>query len=172
MCCCEKPTINGTTPVKMTFDAPGGNYQPNPPELAEGDQLLFDEPGRCGGRNPDAKPGELGAGGLDCHSHHYRLVRHYGLDLDLLVRHGGGDKRVRLRSTWAFEQSLNSLDSNGRYWMFNAIYHAQNDAASHARETERMDWKTAAAEKRIKTRKYPARGVVKVWIEPAGALSK
>jgi hypothetical protein len=35
-----------------------------------------------------------------------------------------------------------------------------------------MDWKTAAAEKRIKTRKYPARGVVKVWIEPTGALSK
>jgi len=170
MCCCEKPTINGTTPVKMTFDTPGGNYQPSPPELAEGDQLLFDEPGRCGGRNPDAKPGEMGAGGLDCHSHHYRLVRHCGLAL--LVRHGGGDKRIRLSSTWAFEQALNSLDSNDRYWVFNALYHAQNDAASHARETERMDWKTAAAEKRIKTRKYPARGVVKVWIEPTGALSK
>ena len=170
MCCCEKPTINGTTPVKMTFDAPGSNYQPNPPELAEGDQLLFDEPGRCGGRNPDAKPGEPGAGGLDCHSHHYRLVRHCGLAL--LVRHGGGDERIRLSSTWAFEQTLNSLDSNGRYWLFNAIYHAKNDAASRARETERLEWKTAAAEKRIKTRKYPAHGTVKVWIEPANPLSK
>ena len=170
MCCCEKPTSNGTAPIKMTFDTPASNYRPNPPELAEGDVLLFDEPGRCGGRNPDAKPGELGAGGLDCHSHHYRLVRHCGLAL--LVRHGGGDERIRLSSTWAFEQTLNSLDSNGRYWLFNAIYHAQNDAASRARETERLEWKTAAAEKRIKTRKYPAHGTVKVWIEPANPLSK
>ena len=49
MCCCEKPTINGTAPIKMTFDTPASNYRPNPPELAEGDVLLFDEPGRCGG---------------------------------------------------------------------------------------------------------------------------
>jgi hypothetical protein len=64
-------------------------------------------------------------------------------------------------------ESLTALDSNARYWIFNAIFHAQNHAARDARDSEAARWMHAAANKRIKTRKYPARGTVKVWIELA-----
>ena len=56
--------------------------------------------------------------------------------------------------------------------MFNAIYHAQSNGEIYGRDRERGEWSQAAIDKRIKTRKYPARGTVKVWIEPANPLSK
>ena len=40
MCFCDKPTINGTAPVKTCFEYPASNYQPNPPDLQNGDVLL------------------------------------------------------------------------------------------------------------------------------------
>ena len=101
MCCCEKPTINGEF---------GYKWQPNdnpivrpvdPPMLSALEALLFDEPGRCGG--------------LDCHSHHFRLVRGPGGSLGLMVRHGGGDEFFQLSTTKIFEQTVASLDSNARY---------------------------------------------------------
>lgn len=155
MCCCGKPVVNGE---------PGYRWQPNDvpsirrtdaPTLDEGDVLLFDEPGRCGG--------------IDSHCHHYRVVvkNRY---LELLVQHGAGQERITLTDySKTLQGTLDAMDSNARYWLLNVIFGAQRKAATNARECERHVWTLAAAEKRIKTRKQPKRGLVKVWIEPATA---
>ena len=81
MCCCGKPIVNGEFGYKwQPNDAPGVR-ESDPPELRDGDELIYDEPGRCGG--------------LDSHSHHYRVVARTGY-FELLVRHGGGEDRVSL----------------------------------------------------------------------------
>jgi len=152
MCMCGKPVKNGEP--GYSWDGKGTHVRKvNPPDLKEGEKLLHDEPGRCGG--------------LDSHSFHYRVVkiregRH--ADLAVLVRHGSGDERFDLDLT--VEAALAALDSTGRYWMLNALYHAGEYAAQKASERESARWRQAAAEKRIRTRKMPGRDAVKVWIEP------
>ena len=151
MCCCGKPTINGTAPVKMTFEHPASNYPPDPPEMREGETLLYDEPGRCG------------AG--DSHAYHFRITLECGR-IWLLVRHGGGDRRMTFGWGKGITGPLTALDSNSRYWLLCAAFHGMNSAAQEARDLERAEWQQAAAEKRIRTRKQPRRGFIKVWIEP------
>jgi hypothetical protein len=151
MCMCGKPTRNGEPGYSWNGEPP--HIRPvQPPDLKDGDELLYDEPGRCGG--------------LDSHSHHLRVVKgrfHYAL----LVRHGGGDERIDLGSTRMAFDALAALDSDARYWLLLRLYHVQSDAARHARDASDAQWRQAAAEKRIKTRKQRGRGSVKVWIEPA-----
>ena len=157
MCCCEKPTLNGEF---------GYKWQPNdnpvvrpvdPPELSALETMLFDEPGRCCG--------------LDCHSHHLRLVRRPGGSFGLMVRHGGGDESFQLSITKAFEQTVASLDSNARYWLLHTIYRAYKDGYQTGRNETAAKWRMAAAEKRIKTRKERGDDSVKVWIEPRADVS-
>lgn len=151
MCCCGKPTVNGEDGYSWegkTFSV----RSPMPPELKETDTLLYDEPGRCGG--------------LDCHSHHFRVVKGSN-GPELLVKHGGGEQRFRLFKTVL--EPLSKLDSNGRFWLLHEIFWIQSESAREAREQEQQRWKRAAAEKRIKTRKLPAQGFVKVWIENSEA---
>ena len=150
MCCCGKPTVNGEVGYRWNDPtAAPGVYPINAPELGDGDIQLYDEPGRCGG--------------LDSHCHHYRLVRSHGM-VCLLVRHGGGDERFRLSHTNSLLDAFAAMDPTARYWMFNTIYHARSDAARESREREAMRWRTAAAEKRIRTRKNRGANTVKVWI--------
>lgn len=153
MCCCGKPNINGT-PNAYSWD--GKNWstrQPSPPDLQDNDNLLYDEPGRCGG--------------LDCHSHHFRLVKG-PVYHDILVRHGGGDERFSLSPTGSLLiPSFAALDSNGRYWLMHALYSTRDSACRAAKDKTSQEWRQAAAEKRIKTRKIRGQGRVKVWIEPA-----
>jgi hypothetical protein len=61
------------------------------------------------------------------------------------------------------------LDSNGRYWLLNALYHAQADARHAGREAVDALWRRAAAEKRITVRKQRGREAFTVHIEEAGA---
>lgn len=151
MCCCGKPTLNGETGYRWNCDDPPGIRPLAPPQLDEGDTLLYDEPGRCGG--------------LDSHCHHYRLVQHYGWTF-LLVRHGGGDERFRLSCTKALLDGFAAMTSTVRYWTFNSIFHARSDARCQARENESVRWRKAAAAKRIRTRKVRGSNAIKVWIEP------
>lgn len=150
MCCCGKPVINGQ---------PGYRWQPNdnpivhpvnPPDVPEGATILYDEPGRCGG--------------LDSHCHHFRLVRESYGGLRLYVRHGGGDENIRVIEP--ITDAMAALDSNGRYWMLCAIYHAAADCARDSRNAEHDRWQRAVADKRVRTRKIRGGGgAVKVWIE-------
>ena len=151
MCCCGQPTINGQ---------PGYRWQPNdtpsvrPISAPATDQnILYDEPGRCGGQ--------------DSHCHHYRVVggASGAQFTTLLVRHGGGDEAIRLSNGKAVLQALGMLDSNARYWLLNALYHAQADARRAGRDSATHYWRTAAAEKRIMFRKV--RGTDRVRVEVA-----
>lgn len=149
MCCCGTPTVNGQ---------PGYRWQPNdeprvrpvdPPELQEGDQLLVDEPGRCGG--------------LDSHSHHVRLVLRHN-EMLLLVRNGSGDHEVRLPYSFSLSNVIQRLDSDTRYWLLLSFYNVASASEISATSKAVDRWSKAAAEKRIKVRRR--RGTVKVWIEP------
>lgn len=153
MCCCDKPNVNGQPGYRWNSE-PSSTRPVNPPALLDGETLVHDEPGRCGG--------------LDSHCHHYRVTKQHG-SYSLLVRHGGGEERIRLSCTPTLIDSMAMMESNARYWMLNAIFHAHSDGAREARSSEALRWRTAAAEKRIKTRKF--RGAEndacrKVWIEP------
>ena len=155
MCCCEKPNVNGEFGYKWNQpNGPAGIHPPNPPDIPEGHILLFDEPGRCN------------RGDGDSHSFHYRVAADRGCDYRLYVRHGGGDESFRISSGRAVVTALTALDSYGRYWVLNAMYHAAADKGRAARDKEHQLWVEAAAQKRIKTRRFPARGHIKVWIEP------
>lgn len=120
----------------------------DPPAVEEGDTLLFDEPGRCGG--------------LDSHCHHYRVVKRSSSHL-LLVKHGGGEETIRLSGPVAIP--LLRLDSNARYWLLGAIHYAHRDGDMAGYARERGKWLQAAATGRVKTRKTRGYHSVKVWIE-------
>lgn len=139
MCCCGQPTKNGELGFRWNNPNAAPSVRPvNPPALIDGDTLLFDEPGRCGG--------------IDSHCHHYRVVRHGGT-VWLLVRHGGGDQRIRMSNGSKFVEGIANVDSDIRYWLLNAMYHAQHDAMYLARQDERQKWQMAAVDKRIRVRR-------------------
>lgn len=154
MCCCGKPTINGTMGYRWQPRDTPSVHPVNPPDVPDDATILYDEPGRCGG--------------MDCHCHHYRVVQHHSGVVYLYVRHGGGDQKMAMTGAEStILGTLASLDSNARYWMLSMMYHLAEHAArdAHAEECER--WRRAAAEKRIKTRKQRGTTAVKVWIEQA-----
>ena len=146
MCCCAKPNINGEP--GYSWDGKHiGTHPVNPPDLQERDVLLFDEPGRCGG--------------MDSHCRHYRLVK--GCGTELLVKHGAGSDRMRVSLPREF--SFEGMDSDTRYWLLNAIYHAYSHGERDGRAAESAHYRTAFAEGRLKKRKMPGRDAVKIWIE-------
>lgn len=151
MCCCDRPTVNGEFGYKWQPNDTPIVRTPYAPELVEGQSLLHDEPGRCGG--------------IDSHSHHYRVVKWYS-SVYLLVRHGGGDEHFRLCTTKPFLDTLAALESTARYWALNALYHAYSDGKRAGVDKTDQYWRTAAADGRIKTRKMRGRNAVKVSIEP------
>lgn len=147
MCCCGKAVING----EEGYSWDGKTFsirKPWYPELQEGDDLIRDLPGRCGG--------------VDSHSFDLRLVnaRFYGATL--LVQSGLGTTRLNLHCRKL--EIFKSLSDDDCYWLLMMIYHTQFDSASAAQEREAAKWSKAAASKRIKTRK--GTNAVKVWIEP------
>ena len=147
MCMCEHPTINGT--VK--------EWPVNPPNIQETDTLLLDLPGRCGGH-------------LDSHAYHFRIVKTPGGGRALLVRHGGGDERIRLAGTTETSTAIliGSHSDDHAYWMCHMIYHAHADSR---RETTRKNdawWEKAAVEKRIQVRKVRGKSAYRVAVLAEG----
>lgn len=159
MCCCPKPNRNGE-PGYSWDGKVFGTHEPVAPSLHEAETLLFDEPGRC-------SPQINGDGSTDYHSHHYRLVgvRHGGFRL--LVRHGGGEERVSLGYSYRRIADLVAMlpSSDARYLFLHALYTIHQEASDAARETEANRWRAAAADGRLKKRRYPKRDTTRVWIE-------
>lgn len=153
MCCCGKPSINGS-PNGYSWDGKVFmTYQPNAPVLGEHDTLRYDLPGRCGG--------------MDSHAYHLCVVAVRFGGPALLVRHGGGEERVSLGHRKVMLEMLEQMDETARYWFLMEFYHLLTDAARDAVDKTNVRWRTAAAEKRIRTKKLRGRDAVKVWIEPA-----
>jgi hypothetical protein len=152
MCCCGTPTINGQSGYRwQPNDAP--SVRPvNAPALIDGETLIRDEPGRCGG--------------MDSHCHHYRLVSSGHGRYTIIVRHGGGDERIPIH--YPEMDAISRMDSTSCYWIMRAIQGAHSAGKSEAKQETNMKWRQAAAESRIKTRKLrgQANHVRKVWIEP------
>lgn len=152
MCSCDKPTVNGQIGYKWQPNDKPTIYPPSPPSLQKDDVLLFDEPGRCGG--------------LDSHSHHFRVVKSYSTRY-LLVHHGGGEERIRLLPHDGLLDTLKTLDSNARYWLLHAIYSAHHDGERAGTEKTAAYWRQAAYEKRIKVRKIRNSSLLKVEVVPS-----
>jgi hypothetical protein len=152
---CGKPTLNGEP--GYSWDGKGYSTRSvNPPDLKDGDQLLYDEPGRCGG--------------LDSHSHHIRLVKNRS-DYVIRVRHGGGDEAVALSCAMRLAiDGLAALDSNARYWLLLSILSAVRDSQHTAEDKTADKYRKAFVDGRLKKRRLPRSGVVKVWIEPQQSL--
>jgi hypothetical protein len=71
-----------------------------------------------------------------------------------------------------FTGTLFAINEEERYWLLLGMYRAMEKAADIARTNETTYWKTAAAEKRIKTRIRRESGgyrFTKVWVESAVA---
>lgn len=148
MCCCGKPTVNGDP--GYSWDGKSFSVR-NPwfPELQEGDELIKDLPGRCGG--------------VDSHCHDLRLVKRHS-QLYLLVHNGGGDTRIKLRA-YGGAVCVETMAENDCYWVLLMLFHVQSDGARFAREAEAHKWQKAAADGRLKTRKQRGQNSVKVWID-------
>lgn len=151
MCCCGQPTKNGEKGAYSWDGKTFSTYPVHPPALNDGDQLIYDLPGRCGG--------------LDSHAHDLRLVRYYGR-FDLLVNNGTGDHRIDLGVSFRlFADTLERMTDNERYWLLLSFYHATEDAKRATEERCNQAWRQAAADKRIKTRKL-RNGNVRVTVLP------
>ena len=143
MCCCEKPNVNGEP--GYSWNGKGvSTREPSPPALHDGDRLLYDEPGRCGG--------------LDSHCHHFVLVRDTRGNLVIRVRNGCGDSAVVIARNYSpgsavIEKQMAAMDSNGRYLFMQAIVTTHSNAITDARDEATNSWSLAAIEKRIKIRR-------------------
>lgn len=150
MCRCEQPTINGDR----------GSHVLIAPELADGDELLIDAPGRCG-----TPPGC--DRGIDCHAYHHRLVQN-GCRYYLITRHGAGEERHQISyGTAAGIPSIIAAPEGAHYWLLHTIYTAARMASESASNATAARWATAAANGRIKTRKVRGTNNVKVSVAPA-----
>lgn len=158
MCCCEKPNVNGQPGYKWQPEDTPRVRHVDPPVLDEGDTLIYDEPGRCGG--------------LDWHYQHFRVVKpRFDSRYWVYVRNGCGDTRFPLptkgdarRSIGDIVSILETINSNSRFLILDALYTAHEEGGRKATDAANQKWRKAAAEKRIKTRKVRGSDSVKVWI--------
>lgn len=148
MCCCKEPNVNG----EPGYSWDGRTFvtrQPDPPTIYDEDELLTDDPGRCGG--------------CDSHAYHFRVVRRDG-DVLLLVKHGAGEEAIRLGGWRVGTRYLVEMDADDRYWLLQLLYNVQSEQKRDAIAVNDAKWRRAAAEKKIRTRKLRGQDRVKVWI--------
>jgi hypothetical protein len=155
MCACNQPTINGQ-PGYSWDGHTVTTHQVNPPELINGDVLIFDEPGRCGK--------------IDAHCHHFRLV-YNGRSLFLLVANGLGTKRIPLSNYGSsLVDTLSAVDSDARFWILRCIHSTVRNMCTATERDKTQVWATAFLSKRIKKQKR--NGTYRVWIDDTTAATK
>ncbi len=85
-------------------------------------------------------------------------------DYTLSVKHGAGEESWKLEWNKRLIGALEVMDSDTRFITLHALMRAHNSSRESTAEKVNANWRQAAAEKRIKTRKV--KGGVKVWVEP------
>ena len=119
------------------------------PDAAETDTVLYSEHGRV----------------LDnvCYrSYWFKLVetRHGGYYL--LVKHGGGQERIRLGWSSRSATSFAELSPDNRFFMLHALMQMNHDAARNAAQSTAAQYRAAFAEGRLKKRKIKGQNAYKV----------
>lgn len=151
MCCCPKPSVNGEVNAYSWDGKSLSTRTPAPPALKDGDVVLYDEPGRCGG--------------IDSHCHHLTVVEN-GRAFAIMVRHGGGDERLPLGHRGeSIVEPLALMDSNTRYWFLLKIMSLTRDLQTAARDETRRTYAQAFVDGRLKKGR-PRNGAYHVTIEP------
>jgi hypothetical protein len=122
------------------------------PDVAEGETILFSECGRV-------------LNNIDYRSHYFRLIKgEYG-DVVLLVKHGGGQERIREHLLRKIVKTLELLDSDNRYMTLYAVFQAYREGKKHGEEVTAMKYREAFVSGRLKKRKVRNSSSVKVWIK-------
>lgn len=99
-------------------------------------------------------------------SHWFKIVRAEFGGFYLLVRHGGGEERVRLSHKKIVINSLAKLESDERYLLMWQMLDIKHESERAAISETRQEIEEAFVGGRLKKRYYPKRGITKVWIEP------
>lgn len=135
------------------------NYGADPwrePKQDEDDTVIFSEHGRVLDKT-------------DYRSHWLMLVEEPYQTLTLLVKHGGGQERIRLgyhtRYWKQVAQSMQPMDSDGRYLMLYALYRLYRETRRQAEDRVRAEMKLAFVEGRLKKRKVRGQNAYKVTVE-------
>lgn len=131
--------------------------QPTP---AEGDTVLYSEHGRV---MPGSGDGSIVGRGIDCRSHSFKLVKaEYG-GAYLLVKHGGGEERIKLG--WNHKRLaaiFDPLDSDARYWLLHTFLTFHDDVQREASQSTATRYAEAFAEGRLKKRRRNGRVIVEI----------
>ena len=89
--------------------------------------------------------------------------------LILLVKHGGGQERIRLgyhsRYWKQVSQSMQAMDSDKRYLMLYALYDLYKDTKRREQARASAEIKLAFVEGRLKKRKIKGQNAYKVTVE-------
>lgn len=152
MCMCKNPNVNGTPGAYSWNDGRTSTHPVVAPELLEGDEIIFDEPGRC-------------VSGLDSHCHHVRLVRNRASVLGglwIVCRNGGGTTRFRVDNRSGLDAVCSYMNSDARYLFLLELWRMAYAASLAATAKESSLWMAAVAQKRTKVRRRQGRVYVEI----------
>lgn len=135
------------------------------PELLQNETVLFDEPGRS-----IPKGFWCENYGIDCNSHHFRVIQPQFGNPVIAVKHGGGTERIRLDyRAHVLTNILSGLDTNSRYTMLYMLYDANRKGAEEAQQKTKAEYSNAFVEGRLKKKRKG--GSTFVHIDPKEAAT-
>ncbi len=105
---------------------------------------------------------------IDYRSHWFVLVKGQFGGHALLVKHGGGEERIQMPmcNDGQLARIIASLNSDDAYLLMHHLFDIHKDARRAGESATATEYRHAFVDGRLKKRKHPAKGVVKVWIEP------
>lgn len=136
------------------------------PPLLEGEELIFDEPGRVlTHTKPDGTPGSR-----VCYSaYHFRLVRPQFGGYVLRVKTGLGVQSFALGHEANTAKTMEYMTPDARFHLMHTLMELARDYAKDAAAKTAGEYCKAFADGRLKKRKQRGKNAVDVWIEAAPA---
>lgn len=140
-----------TTTERNWGDDPARAPLPLPGEI-----IVFDECGRV--LSPRSGIGQ----GVCYRSFYLRLTKHGGSTYAVLVKHGAGQERYPVSSTFGFavETIGAAMTSDERYALLFSMYRAASDAARSAADAASLELKQAFLEGRMRKKRQVKCGTV------------
>lgn len=124
------------------------------PTVLEGETVLRSECGRI-------------THNIDYRSHWFILIKSAYTEHILLVRHGGGEERIHLPICNAnvLVSAIQSLGSDEAYIVMHQLFDIWQHSKRAGRDEATRRFQNAFIDGRLKKRRFPKQGIVKVWIE-------